>query len=92
MRVGEFKIRLLRVMQYANFVTFVASVLAVLKLYELPLWGGLLFLVPFVLLYHYDPGMLKGEYRYMNDNNEDWQSVKKDIELIKRRMDEFGKS
>jgi hypothetical protein len=88
MRIGEFKARIFRVMQYASLITAPSVILTVVKVYGFR-WYWALLALPFVLLaYWVDPKIQKGETKYSNDNNEEWQKHREDIaEILKLLRD-----
>lgn len=86
MRIGEARIRVLRLTQYANLGTFVASLLTGLTVGAFPLWLVLVAMVPLVILALVDPSVLKGEFQYQNQNNEEWRAVVQDIKAIKEKL------
>jgi hypothetical protein len=82
MRVGEFKVRIFNVMQYASLITGPSVVLTVVKVYGLRWYWALLALPLVLLAYWVDPKIQKGAAKYGNDNNEEWQQHRKDIAEI----------
>lgn len=84
MRVGEIRVRLLRVMQYATFLTFGASIATAVKVYGLPWWSVLCILPPFALLYVLDGKIVKGEQSYFNDNNEALQELIREVKQLRK--------
>jgi hypothetical protein len=85
MRIGEFRVRMLRVMQYATFVTFAASIATAVKVYALPWWVVLLGIPPFLFLYWLDGKIVRGEQSYFNENNEALQTLIRDIKDLKEK-------
>ena len=89
-RVGEMRVRALRVLQYFAIVTFGSSLLTVVKVYDLPVWmscllgGGML--VVLAILYYLDPFVARGEAAYFNENNEVTQKIIRDLDAIKRGL------
>ena len=82
MRVGEFKAKTFRVMQYASLITAPSIILTAVKVYGLR-WYWALLVIPLVILaYWIDPKMQKGEQKYINENNEEWQQHRAKIEEI----------
>jgi hypothetical protein len=86
MRVGEVRVRLLRVMQYASFVTFGASVATAFKVFALSGWWVLLGIVPLFVLYWLDGKVVKGEQAYFNNNNEALQTLINEVKKINERQ------
>lgn len=85
MRIGEVRVRLLRVMQYASFVTFGASVATAVKVYGVPWWWLLVGIIPLCLLYVLDGKIVKGEQAFYNDNNEALQKLIKAVERLEKK-------
>jgi hypothetical protein len=85
-RVGTFKVRVFRVMQYASLITAPSIILTGVKVYGLRWYWGLLALPPILLAYWVDPKIQSGESQYGNDNNEDFQGLLKDIREIKETV------
>lgn len=88
MRIGELRIRTLRVMQYFAIGTFISSLLTAIKVYDLPWWlafsMGIALTTLLVLLFYFDPRVARGEAAYLNDNNEVLQKLMQDLQDIKR--------
>jgi hypothetical protein len=85
MRIGEIRVRLLRVMQYASFVTFGASVMTAVKIYNLSWWLLPIGVIPFIVLYWIDGKIVRGEQSYFNDNNEALQKLIKAVERLEKK-------
>jgi hypothetical protein len=90
MRIGELRIRILRVMQYFAIGTFISSLLTAIKVYDLPWWLALSMTIALtttlILLYYFDPRVARGEAAYLNDNNEILQALLRDIGELKRAL------
>lgn len=82
MRAGEFKARVFRVMQYASLITAPSVLLTVVKVYGLRWYWALLVIPLVVLAYWIDPRIQRGEIKYSNESNEEWQRHRKDIAEI----------
>lgn len=86
MRAGEFKSRAFRVMAYMALLTVPSSLLTVVKVYGFRWYLALLAIPPIVIAWMIDPKMQKGEAKYLNDNNEDFQRMISDIREIKEML------
>jgi hypothetical protein len=85
MRIGEIRVRLLRVMQYASFVTFGASVATAFKVFALSGWWVLLGIIPLAVLYWADGRIVKGEQAYFNQNNEALQELIRAVNRLEKK-------
>jgi len=75
-KLGEIRIRLLRLTQYATPIIFVSTTLTTIKVFGWPLWTGLL-VIPFLILIYWLDGkkVISGEFHFLNQKNEEWREA-----------------
>lgn len=83
MRIGELRIRGIRLGQYANIGTFLAAVATGVTVDAFPWWAVVVCVALLAILALADPKVLQGEFQYQNENNEQWQQLRKDIQTIR---------
>jgi len=87
LRIGEHRVRVMRVMQYFTPMTFAASILTMIKVWELSWWS--LFGVALILAVFYyvdNRGVIRGEIQYLNDNNDDIRAIRRNLEKINEHL------
>lgn len=82
-KLGEVRLRLMRVAQYFNLATFIGTIFTVVKVYDLPMWC-VIFIVPVLVVLYYVDGKhaVSGEIEYMNNNNAQWQELRANITKV----------
>jgi len=87
MRIGELRIRFLRVMHYIGALSSLAGFLTVLRVYGFSGWLVVCALPFFLAVFYLDNRyVIHGETDYQNRNNADLQQIKKDLAEIKEKL------
>lgn len=86
-KLGEIRLRSMRVAQYFNLVTAIGTIFTVVKVYGLPIWT-ISFVVPILAIIYVVDGRhaVSGEIDYMNSKNKQWQEMIDTMRRIESKL------
>jgi hypothetical protein len=90
LKLGEVKVRLIRVTQYFAPLGFAGGVLSALKLYGFSGWAFFALLPVFALVMWYDhKRALEDEYTYLNEKNIGHQELVEQVKKLTEAIDKL---